>query len=82
MVTARRNGKYITKNASHFKRVNPSLTTHQTHEFEDEDDLNFDASTNQPAQDSPHVPPTVDPPRRSIRVRNRPQQFEQSWTKT
>ena len=58
MVMAQSNGKYISRNASHFKWVNSSLLTHHTQEEED-DPLNSDTPTSQPTHDSPHVSPTV-----------------------
>ena len=38
MITARRNGKYITRNVSHFKVVNPVFQGEESNDEEEEDD--------------------------------------------
>ena len=81
MITAQRNGKYITRNASHFKRVDPSFFQNQ----EDKVDSNDDDDLNSPADQVtlPPVPPVaqlVPPatPRRSGRTRRPPKRIEPS----
>lgn len=70
MITASRNGKYITRNASHFKVIDPSLSnTRQAVDSEEDDDLN----TSQNIEAPPPQPPPA--PRRSARVRNPPQWY-------
>ena len=52
MITICRNGKYITRNASHFKKVNSKLTDTNLDDDEQDDDI-FDTDTNL-AQSSPN----------------------------
>ena len=76
MITASRNGKYITRNASHFKVIDPSLDNDQQATDDEEDELNT-APLNVEAPI--HQPPPINPPalRRSTRNRSTPQRFGQ-----
>ena len=76
MITASRNGKYITRNPSYFKVIDPSLDNDQQATGEEEDELNtspLDVEVPIP-QPSPINPPAL---RRSTRSRSTPQRFEQ-----
>ena len=75
MVTAYRNGKYITRNISHFKVIDPSLNTKQINEEDEEDDLNtsdIPAIPEHQVLAAPQVQ-AVNPLRRSSRIKNLPQ---------
>ena len=67
MITAHRNDMSITRNASHFKQVDPSLFHDQSEEEEDDEDVN--SKDTNPVEDDP--PPI----RRSSRVRRPPERF-------
>ena len=81
MITAQRNGKYITINASHFKRVDPSFFQNQEDKVDsNDDDLNSptDQVTLPPVPPvAPLVPPAATT--RSGRPRRIPQRLEPSW---
>ena len=65
MITACQNGKYITRNVSHFKKVNSKLTNTNVDDDEQDDKI-FDSDTNL-AQSSPNS--LTDGSRRSQRIR-------------
>ena len=73
MVTAYRDGKYITRNISQFKVIDSSLKESDLEEDED-DDLSNDTDT---SSVNPPVPPFLpaNPIRRSNRTRNPPQRY-------
>ena len=74
MVTACRDGKYITRNISQFKVIDSSLKGPNREEG-DEDYLNID-DTDTPLVVPPVPPaPSADPIRRSNRTRNPPQRY-------
>ena len=66
MITAHRNDMSITRNASHFKQVDPSLFHDQS---EEEDDEDVNSKDTNPVEDDP--PPI----RRSSRIRRPPERF-------
>ena len=41
MITASRNGKYISRNASHFKKINSPYPSPQSNDSEDDDDTDI-----------------------------------------
>ena len=73
MVTAYRDGKYITRNISQFKVIDSSLKGPNREEG-DEDYLNID-DTDTPLVLSVPPAPSADPIRRSNRTRNPPQRY-------
>ena len=74
MVTAYRDGKYITRNISQFKVIDSSLKERNREEG-DKDYLNID-DTDTPLVVPPVPPaPSADPIRRSNRTRNPPQRY-------
>ena len=58
MITASRNGKYITRNASHLKVIDPSLNNDQQATDEEEDELPLDVEAPIP-QPRPINPPAL-----------------------
>ena len=85
MITAQRNGKYITRNASHFKRIDSSLQkdTNTEDREEDDDDL---VSTPEDRRieihgatpSSTNNPPAQSNTRRSVRDRKRVNRYGQN----
>ena len=76
MITACQNGKCITRNASHFKKVNLNLTNTNVDDDDEQEDEIFDLETNL-VQSSPSS--SADGPRCSQRVR-RPVSY-MFWTR-
>ena len=72
MITARRNGKYITRNVSHFKVVDPVFQGEESNDEEEEDDITSSPNSNSTSNVSgANVNPPQNELRRSTRNRKR-----------
>ena len=76
MVTACRDGRYITRNISQFKVIDPSFKEPSSEDNDsiDDDNLSNDISVEAPVP--PPVPAANPVVRRSIRKRNAPERYE------
>ena len=74
MITARRNGKYITRNVSHFKVVDPVFHGEESNDEEEEDDDHVSSPNSNYASDA-NVNPPQNELRRSTHNRRRVNRF-------